>query len=861
MIRLSLDLRASDGRQILSVLAQPKRVALLAYLAANRDFVRRDTLLGLFWPESDEEHARHALRQSLYTLRRSLGPRALSSRGDEELGIDCDHLECDVAAFEVAVRDGQAEAALELYRGDLLEGFFLSDAAEFEKWLDGRRTTLRTQAAEAAWTMAQRAEDDGDRTEAAAWGRKATVFSQDDESTVQRLVALLDRVGDRAAALRAYEAFAWRLENELGLQPSPETQALISQIRARQDAGPRSGEVRVSRAPAEQTDGEWSVPDESLLEGAPTVTSELERAAAEVSGETAAARPGDTTAETDGSPQAIGATEAKTPDGEPKKHRVRLGIAVAALAAAAVIVDFAEIVQWTASRFFGDDSRSAVETPMEVSMADLDPKRIAVLYFDDHSENQDLEYLANGLTEELISRLSAVPELDIVSRNGVKPYRKVDVALDSIVRVLQPGTIVEGSVMRSGNLIRAHVQLIDAGTNAHVGSRTLERLDSEVFALLDDISNEVALFLRERLGEEIGVRELRAGTQNHQAWRRFQQAEVSVNDAEWLGAGGDAVAAEERYARADSLLSVAESLDPDWLAPILARGWVAFERAWLGKARPTGPALRVGLEHAERALEIQPAEQAYELRGTCLAYLGWDEADPDTAAVLWNAAEADLRTALAGDPSLARAWAQLSHVYIRLGRFEEASLAARRGLEADAFLKERKSIWYWNGRAALDSQNFEEALRWTAEGLEMDPEYPGFVALRLLTYATGGGDPPPVEESWALVAVLQRKLGTANPSDPPRRWMMMAAVLARAGLPDSARQVVQRARSLGSEGKYLDYFEAVARLALGDRDTAISRLGDYLNADPSAKRNVASDWLWQPLSDSPEFQELVAETD
>jgi DNA-binding SARP family transcriptional activator len=222
-------------------LAQPKRVALLAYLSANQDYVRRDTLLGLFWPESDEEHARHALRQSVYTLRRGLGPRALASRGDEELAIDCDHLECDVAAFESAVRDGRAEAALELYKGDLLEGFFLSDAPGFEKWLDGRRTTLRNQAAEAAWTMAQTAEDTGQPTEAAAWARRAADYAPDEESTVQRLVGLLDRVGDRAAALRAYEAFAWRLENELGLQPSPETQTLVAEIRARQAAAQSRG--------------------------------------------------------------------------------------------------------------------------------------------------------------------------------------------------------------------------------------------------------------------------------------------------------------------------------------------------------------------------------------------------------------------------------------------------------------------------------------------------------------------------------------------------------------------------------------------------------------------------------------------
>jgi hypothetical protein len=96
--------------------------------------------------------------------------------------------------------------------------------------------------------------------------------------------------------------------------------------------------------------------------------------------------------------------------------------------------------------------------------------------------------------------------------------------------------------------------------------------------------------------------------------------------------------------------------------------------------------------------------------------------------------------------------------------------------------------------------------------------------------------------------------------------MMMAAVLARAGLPDSARHVIQRARATiqsardtGSVDPYFEYYEANARLALGDRDTAILRLGEYLEASPTAKANIAGDWLWRPLSDDPRFQAIVDE--
>src|SRR5256885_12603278 len=92
-----LDLRRSGGRELGSILTQPKRVAVLAFLAAATPYHlhRRDTLLGFFWPELDQEHARAALRQALHGLRQSLGSDVLTSRGDEEVGVDEQRLSCD----------------------------------------------------------------------------------------------------------------------------------------------------------------------------------------------------------------------------------------------------------------------------------------------------------------------------------------------------------------------------------------------------------------------------------------------------------------------------------------------------------------------------------------------------------------------------------------------------------------------------------------------------------------------------------------------------------------------------------------------------------------------------------------------
>src|SRR5438876_7540783 len=110
----TLSLTSADGRDVRALLGQPRRLALLAYLAAAtpRGLHRRDTLLALFWPELDQEHARAALRQALHVVREALGDDVVVTRGDEDVGIQADRLWCDVAAFDRAVAAGRSAEAL-----------------------------------------------------------------------------------------------------------------------------------------------------------------------------------------------------------------------------------------------------------------------------------------------------------------------------------------------------------------------------------------------------------------------------------------------------------------------------------------------------------------------------------------------------------------------------------------------------------------------------------------------------------------------------------------------------------------------------------------------------------------------------
>ncbi len=226
-----LDLQDATGAPFDDLLRQPKRVALLLYLvlAEPAGLRRRDALLALFWPDLDTLHARAALRKTLYVLRGALGPDVILTRGDDEVGVDPGQFDCDAIAFAAALTKGDIPRALERYRGDLLAGYFVSEASpEWEQWLDARRAGLRTRAVEAAWQHAAGRVEAGELSEGAKWARWASGHAPDDEAGIRRLLELLGSMGDRAGVMQVYEEFRSRLRREYDVAPDPKTQALVA---------------------------------------------------------------------------------------------------------------------------------------------------------------------------------------------------------------------------------------------------------------------------------------------------------------------------------------------------------------------------------------------------------------------------------------------------------------------------------------------------------------------------------------------------------------------------------------------------------------------------------------------------------
>lgn len=264
-----IDLRNAHGEQITSVLLHPKRFALLVYLATARPrgFHRRDTLLALFWPELDDERARAALRKTVFHLRRSLGEHVVLSRGDDEVGVDFATLTVDAMALHDAAQRRDMQTVVDMYSGQFLDGFFIDDAATFDDWLARQRRHLHDLAFDAAWSLAENAEQAGDTFSAAHWARRAADLVPDDEGALRRLMELLGRLGDRAGALAAYEEFARRLRRDYDSVPSVETRALLQTIR--EEAGDISAAPATPLpAPEAKTARRWSQRRVAVLLGA-----------------------------------------------------------------------------------------------------------------------------------------------------------------------------------------------------------------------------------------------------------------------------------------------------------------------------------------------------------------------------------------------------------------------------------------------------------------------------------------------------------------------------------------------------------------------------------------------------------------
>ena len=500
------------------------------------------------------------------------------------------------------------------------------------------------------------------------------------------------------------------------------------------------------------------------------------------------------------------------------------------------------------------------------SSTGLDPRRIAVMYFEDDSKSHELSYLADGLTETLIARLTAVPGLDVVSANGSALFRDGGVAPDSIARALSAGTLVVGSIEPDKDKLRVNVRLKD-GTGTDFERASFEQPKGNPLALRDTLANRVAEFLRRRLGTEVLLREQREGTKNANAWALLQQAEQHFRSEQSAIKASDTAAVLREVQSGDTLLAQAGALDPAWAAVPTLRGSLAYKasRFFGDDQTKASKWVSTGLAYADSALSLSATSaDALELRGTLRYWRYLLGLEPAAAAAkqLLADAQADLEQAVKINPAQAGAWGVLSSLLTHTDDVTSAHLAARRAYEQDAYLSNIDTIVWRLFNLALDDAQFPEAVHWCDVGSKRFPSDPRFVECRLSLMGTKAIEPD-VSAAWKLAdSVVKLTPESSRSYATASSRISVAAVLARGTLADSAKHLLSGVRAPADVDptRDLEYDRAFAWTLLGDKTAAIKSLSLYLAANPNLASGFNSDnnWRWRSIADDPRFQRLVS---
>ncbi|MGH7505642.1 MAG: AfsR/SARP family transcriptional regulator [Longimicrobiales bacterium] len=211
--------------------AQRHRIAMLALLALSPPpGMSRDKLLAYLWPERDTEHARNLLKQAVHIIRSTCGAPAIRTTGDG-VCLNTDMVRVDVLEYEAARARSDHRQAVELYRGPFLDGFFLAEAPELQRWIEHERGRLARTYGRALEALAEAADAEHDLQSALEHWQRLTVHDPYDSRVVLRLMGALEAAGNRAAALKLAASHTRTLREELGAAPSNEVLDLAERIR------------------------------------------------------------------------------------------------------------------------------------------------------------------------------------------------------------------------------------------------------------------------------------------------------------------------------------------------------------------------------------------------------------------------------------------------------------------------------------------------------------------------------------------------------------------------------------------------------------------------------------------------------
>src|SRR5947207_7106415 len=552
-----------------------------------------------------------------------------------------------------------------------------------------------------------------------------------------------------------------------------------------------------------------------------------------------------------------------------------------------------------------------------ISSARKIDKSIAVLPFENLSDEKENAYFADGIQDDILTNLSKIRELKVISRTSVMQYRGNAPNIRDIGKALGVSNILEGSVRRSGNKVRINVQLIDANSDQHIWASDYDRDLTDVFAIQSDLAHEIANALQAKLSDTEKALMERKPTENAEAYLAFVQAhdlQCAVEDFGKLKQG------EQLYARA-------VELDPKF-ALALAR--YSQLESWIFHIYdPTRERRQKARVLAEQALQLQPDLPEAHLAMGFSYYYGDNNYDaaqkefeiarrglPNESEVYlalgaiqrrqgkWAESTVNLEKSASLNPKDSWPLQQLANNYQVLRNFDEANKTIDRGLQINPT---DVGLWEYKSKLAIAEKGdlsvsekafqtvksmpmndkdklrvagsradvfvlerkYQEALR-EAESLPDDllaPIHPA--ALYSKYFLIGFARKALQDEPGARAAFLKAKdlleAQLKESPDEPDMHIQLAKVLAHLGEKDAALAEARRATELLPESKdALGGPEIAAGAAevhtiLGDNGRAIEIL-DGLLSRPSAVtvQTLRINPIWDPLRNDPGFQALLS---
>ena len=470
-------------------------------------------------------------------------------------------------------------------------------------------------------------------------------------------------------------------------------------------------------------------------------------------------------------------------------------------------------------------NKSVASAPNE-----LPTKSIAVLPFDNLSRDLDNAYFAEGVQDEILTRLAKVADLKVISRTSTQRFKSAPADLREIAKQLGVTHILEGSVQKAGDSVRVNVQLINALTDVHLWADTYDRKLTDIFAIESEIAKNVAENLKARLNGRAEEVLAARPTENPEAHELYLKGRYFWNrrSTASLRKAGDyfqkAIDLDPKYA-----LAYAGLADVHSLVPVYAG---------------TAPQDDVpkALAAARKAVELDDRlAESHTSLGNALV-----------SSVQLKAAEAEFRRALELNPNYATAHQWLAECLFGQGRFSESLAENERAHELDPLSLIINASY---ASSLAGAGRYEEAVKQARKTLDLDPELvPGHEILGQIYEDEGKLNEAIIEYSKA------NELGPT-----PSNFAMLAHAYAKTGRMGETRKILDKLSDLSGQQYVGSYPLAIVHLALGEKDEALRLLEQsFVERDillQGLYGSIKIDKRLDPLRYDPRFQKLVERFD